>query len=165
MDSRGKTGRRNKTIKQYRSRIMRLLHECGWEYLKDVTPDSFMKWRSAFNGAAKTKNHYLADCCTFLNWMVQYQRAPRNPLCSVRKVEVAGKLQRVRRAFTNEELERLFAVAPAYRKMCTLLPLGPGCDTGSHRNYVGAMFINGKVTFLQGQVRPRKKKRAHPNEC
>lgn len=46
LESRGKTGRRGKGLRQARSRIQRLITECGWKFPINVTPDSFMGWRS-----------------------------------------------------------------------------------------------------------------------
>jgi hypothetical protein len=48
-----------KTPKQSRTRLLRLVKECGWGKLADVTPDSFIKWRSETQLAPKTLNHFL----------------------------------------------------------------------------------------------------------
>jgi len=163
MEACGKTGRRNKTIKQYRSRIVRLLDECGWEFIKDVTPDSFMQWRSSFDGAPKTKNHYLADCCTFLNWMVQYNRAELNPLKCVKKVETAGKLKRVRRAFTDQELTRLKSVAPAYRWIVYHTAARTGLRYRELQELCwGDVHLNGESGYVLARASTTKNKKEEP---
>jgi hypothetical protein len=39
-------GRNKQYIAEYESRLVILMEQCGWQSLKDVTPDSFVKWRS-----------------------------------------------------------------------------------------------------------------------
>ena len=56
-----------KTPKQTNTRLSRLAKECGWGKLADVTPDSFIKWRSKTQLAPKTLNHFLGEAVTFLN--------------------------------------------------------------------------------------------------
>lgn len=108
-------GRNKDYMNRVHSRSMRLFGECGWRYFKDVTSDSFVFWRSKqVDAAPKTLNEYLNAVNALINWCVKNGRASANPLSSVGKVEIRGKQQR-RRAFTDEELNRLVAVAPERR--------------------------------------------------
>jgi hypothetical protein len=50
--------------------LLKSIAECGWQFPKDVTAESFGKWRAKQTKlAAKTLNDYLADCRNFINWI------------------------------------------------------------------------------------------------
>jgi len=118
---RGKTGRRDKGIKQTESRLSRLFGECVWKFPVNVTSDSFLSWRSKQSKLApRTLNHYLQEAITFLNWMDENQRIIGNPLRHVPKVSEAGREVRKRRALSDEELSQLLSVVPAYRAIAYL---------------------------------------------
>lgn len=78
---RGKAGRRDKGVKQTESRLRRLFAQCNWKFPINVTPDSFISWRSKQkNLAPRTLNHYLQEAVTFLNWLEDNQMILGNPL-------------------------------------------------------------------------------------
>lgn len=99
-------------------RLQRMLREAAWKTLADVRPDSFVKWRAKFKASAKTLKEYQVSAVAFLNWLVRLDRLQVNPLAKVDKIDTRGKQVRESRAFTEDELKRLFAVAgrrlPAY---------------------------------------------------
>ena len=83
LKARGKDGRKGKGIKQIRSRLQRLTTECNWTSLGRVNADSFTQWRSRLNNMSpQTKNHYLSEAKTFLNWLILQSRIAVNPLAS-----------------------------------------------------------------------------------
>lgn len=89
-----------------RCRLKRLLKECGWVTLRDVTADSFTKWRLRQSGlSTKTLNEYLGHAMALLNWMERQGRSPYNPLRAVSKL--AKKETFHRRALTREEFWQL----------------------------------------------------------
>ena len=59
----------------------------------------------------KTVNDYLANLRAFLKWGVRTQRWPNNPIESVRSLKGEDDIRRRRRAFSEEELGRLFEAA------------------------------------------------------
>jgi len=92
--------------------IKRLLQQCRWTTLANVTSDSFLRWRSRQRDKApKTLNDYLASMSGLLRWMERHERLERNPLRHVQKVQSNGRLVRPRRAFTYEEMRKLVAAA------------------------------------------------------
>jgi integrase len=108
--TRGRAGRGGRGGRLLKSRIVRLLGDCGWSLLGQVTADSFVKWRDRQKEAsARTKNHYLQGMISFLNWMERMGRVKSNPLKFVGKVDERGQRKRVRRAFTDDELRKLVA--------------------------------------------------------
>ena len=104
-------GRDDQYIFDLHNRVCRLVRECHWAFLKEVSSDSFLAWRARQTLAPKTLNEYLASARSLFNWMVKHGRIERNPLALVQKVQSNGKQLRPRRAFTREEFQRLLAVA------------------------------------------------------
>ena len=111
-------GRNRKYIDQLESQLGALSTVCGWQSVKEVTPDSFVRWRSCQKQSPKTLNEYLAGVKGLLNWMVGQGRLASNPLASVQKVETRGREVRPRRAYANDELKALIEVAGKYRLVC-----------------------------------------------
>jgi integrase len=98
-----------------RARLTKLVRECGWERLIDVTAESFEAWRAKQTWAPKTLNDYLAAASALFAWLHRAGRVEQNPLRSIHKSETRGKERRKRRAFTPEQLESIVAVAGGYR--------------------------------------------------
>jgi hypothetical protein len=97
-------------------RLGRLLSECGWETLKDVSADSFQHWRRRQVQAPKTANDYREAATGFCNWMKRQGRMTSNPLIAVQKVDDRTVQKRERRAFTPGEVARLCQVVAGERK-------------------------------------------------
>src|ERR1700691_1915597 len=74
-------------VYELKNRIRRLIKECGWKQLKDVTADSFQTWRARQTLSPKTLNEYLGSISSLLNWMEKHERIGRNPLVHVQKVQ------------------------------------------------------------------------------
>ena len=104
---RERAGRGGRGASLLKGRILRLIGECGWKSPANVTADSFVAWRNGQNAAVRTLNHYLQGMISFLNWMERVGRIKANPLKFVGKVDERGQKKRVRRAFTDEELQKL----------------------------------------------------------
>ena len=97
------------------NRVRRLIRECSWKALCDITADSFQTWRAKQVLSPKTLNEYLGSISSLLNWMEKHERIPRNPLKHVQKVQSNGEEVRPRRAYSGIEMERLLSVARKYR--------------------------------------------------
>ena len=104
-------GRDGQYIYELGNRVRRLMRECGWSQMKDVTSDSFQVWRAKQSLAPKTVNEYLSSITSLLNWMEKHERIERSPLRHVEKVQTNGKQARPRRAFARDEIPRLLAAA------------------------------------------------------
>lgn len=103
-----------KTPKQTKSRLLRLTKECKWLRIGDISAESFIKWRSETNLAVKTLNHYLSEAVTLVNWLVKTETAMVNPLAQVAKLSTKGRETRLRRAFSDIELQGLLKASPDY---------------------------------------------------
>jgi integrase len=102
-------GRDDDYIKKLGYRINILIRECGWKNPAAITGDSFEKWRRKQEKAPKTLNEYLDSANAMFNWMTGKCRIAQNPLVTVEKVQFEPV--RIRRAFEDDELERLLKVA------------------------------------------------------
>ncbi len=107
LEKRNRAGRNGRGGRQIKMRVAALLEDCGWVVPIDITTDSFVAWRTKKEKSARTLNHYLQAMLAFLNWMERMGRIGINPLKLVPKVDERGRQKRVRRAFTDEELQKL----------------------------------------------------------
>jgi integrase len=76
-----------------------------------VTADSYQAGRAKQTLSPKTLNEYLGSMSSLLNWMEKHERVARNPLVHVQKVQANGRQVRPGRAFTDDEMQRLLAIA------------------------------------------------------
>ncbi len=97
-------------IHDLETRIRRLMKECPWTLFRDITSDSFQKWRVKTKRSPKTLNEYLSSMSSFINWMVKNERVTKNPLQHVEKIPSNGKQVRPRRALNDDEMARLLEV-------------------------------------------------------
>lgn len=112
------------------ARIRAVIVGAGWSFLSDVTPSSWVAFRATLTGSAKTRRDYQTSVMAFLNWLVRLDRLPRNPLEKVDPISIKGKQVRPPRAFTDDEISRLLAVAGP-RRLAYLLMLYTGLRMGS----------------------------------
>jgi len=104
-------GRDGEYVYTIGKRLAKLAKECGWEWLADVTADSFQNWRKVQTLAAKTLKEYHAAMSAFFVWLNDCGRFVGDPLKGVTPMETRGREVRKRRAFTYEELNRLLSVS------------------------------------------------------
>ncbi len=101
-------------------RLEPLVKECGWESTRDITADSFSRWRDGRQKTAygqgrrktlgagaspRTLDQWLECIRGFCNWMIEHKRMKQNPLAEVKKIN--GEPIRQRRAFTDAEVDSL----------------------------------------------------------
>ena len=101
-------------------RVTRLIAECGWERVCEVSAPSFIAWRNTQALSPKTLNDYQHAISTLLNWLRDSGRISTNPLEHVGRVDGRGKKTFRRRAFTDAEAARLLAVHPDRRRVYLL---------------------------------------------
>lgn len=98
-----------KYVRELERKLLRLIDECSWKFVKHVTAESFCEWRGKQKKSAKTLNEYLNAGRSLMKWLEP--RVGPNPLRFVQKVQTAGEPKRRRRAVTAEQLRRLVAVS------------------------------------------------------
>ncbi len=142
----------------------------GWKSIREITADGFIAWRSrmAGNRAAKTLNLYHGAMLSFLNWLVDSERLPENPLRRVPKVKEFEQ-KRPRRAATDEEIARLLAVAPPERLLIYMLALHTGLRRGEMETLEWRdVFLDEAAPFIRLSAcvpASRKTARGIPSGC
>jgi integrase len=102
-------------IKHLETRVKRLFGECSWEHVRDISADSFQRWRANQKEfSQKTLHEYQNAVSSLLAWMERNDRLESNPLRRVGKVERKGFETVKRRSFSDDEMRRLLGVAGLY---------------------------------------------------
>jgi site-specific recombinase XerD len=107
-------------VKEVRRTLKEVLAATAWQFLKDVKPDAMtalMRVTAGRGRSPRTQNVLLIRTRAFLNWCVAQAWIRDNPLRHVKLTPEghAGKRYR-RRAYTRDELGRLLAAVPEYRR-------------------------------------------------
>ena len=112
----GKNGRSHDHVRVVKLRFLALAKGCRWSSMADVTTRSFIDWRNAQTDyEPRTLNNYYEAARAFFNWVDRVYEIP-NPLKRVESLEVAMKYPQGPRAFTADELRKLFAVTKPRRR-------------------------------------------------
>jgi len=115
-------GRAPDYIRQIKNRLPILTRSCRWTTLRDITPKGFHDWRNRQEDmATRTMNHYLTALSAFLNWVEQIYGAPNPMRRRIKKLTVCAKYLEGPRALSDDELDRLLAVAKKWRLLYKLL--------------------------------------------
>lgn len=120
--SRDRIGRNWRYVKELGSRLRRVIDECQWKTVTDISAASFTAWRDAQTKmSAKTKKEYQISVSGFVSWLRKNKRGlTDNPLDSVESISLAGKHTFKRRALSTPEIEALLAVAGTHRPIYLL---------------------------------------------
>ena len=114
-------------VRHVDKRLRRLIRECGWQSLRDATPDAFLRWRAGQTKAPKTINEYQAVLSALFTWLRKQNRVAANPFEIISKVDTRGKESFQRRALNDSEAKRLLATP---RKLLYLLAMHTGLRRG-----------------------------------
>jgi integrase len=130
-------GRSTDHVRHVDKRLLRLIRECKWQNLREVTADSFLRWRAEQTQAPKTINEYHAVLSALFTWLRKQNRVAANPFEIVSKVDTRGKESFQRRALNDDEAKRLLA---GPRKLLYLLVLHTGLRRGEINALHGSDF-------------------------
>jgi integrase len=112
IEDRRSVRRDEKYVRELRRKLLRLIKECSWRSVKEVTAESFCLWRGRHEQkkqTPKTLNEYLNAARSLMKWLEP--RIGSNPLRFVQKVEATGEPRRARRAMTVAQLQKLISVS------------------------------------------------------
>jgi integrase len=101
-------------LKNIRGRLTRLIADCGWHRLRDITRERMERWldeAEAGNLATSTRNEYLISLSALCTWAVKSQRLSRNPVSGIGKASRESDRRHHRRALAAEEVARLLDAA------------------------------------------------------
>jgi len=111
-----KNDRSEDYVRIIKLRFLALAKGCRWSCMADVTTRSFLDWRNARNEyQARTLNNFHEAARAFFNWVDRTYEIP-NPLKRVERLSVPVKYPQGPRAFTEDELGKLYAVAKPKRR-------------------------------------------------
>jgi len=115
----------DKHVRDVRRQLTRLADDCKWILLKQISTAALSHWlheRSAEDMAPLTQNHYIGRLREFIKWCVEQHWLAVNPIMQIRKSKVGRKgRRRLRRAYTQEEWNRLIGTAPEPRRTIYLV--------------------------------------------
>lgn len=140
-------------------RLERLLKECRWRIVADVTAESLSQWRTRQTDlSTKTLNEYLSHASALINWMVRQGRFTSNPLKAIHKL--ARKDTFRRRALSPVE----FASLIEHSGRRSLRYLFAGC-TGLRRGEMKQLLwtdlhLDAPQPFVELRAEITKSKRA-----
>ncbi|MEY3481425.1 MAG: hypothetical protein RIQ71_2200 [Verrucomicrobiota bacterium] len=103
-------------VREVELRLERLFNETGWTHAKDISAETFCRWRqSSTKLSTKTLNDFRVAAKSFTKWLRVSARALlHDPLEGVKALP-ASEPTFTRRVITDEELSRLIAVSPRRR--------------------------------------------------
>jgi integrase len=158
------------------ARMARLMKECGWSTLGDISADGFTRWRETATATvghakkagtnvvtmgARTRNHYLETLRCFCRWVIKRKRMPTNPVADVAPVETVGQLRRERRALTEDELIALLGAVKPRHSLAYRIILATGLRRDELRQLRwGDVKLNAPMPFIQLRAETTKAKRA-----
>ena len=117
LESVRKNGRSRDHVRIVQMRFLALAKGCKWSCMADVTARGFIDWRNAQTKyEARTLNNFFEAARAFFNWVDRSYEIP-NPLKRVEMLAVPVRYPQGPRAFTEDELEKLFAVARPKRRL------------------------------------------------
>jgi len=125
-----RTARRNATYIANTERCLRAAGEgCKWTALDDVNRRDFTLYlgrRKERDGvSARTLNNIRATVVSFVEWLVQTERADANPITGIKRIDETDDRRRRRRAFADGEAIAILKAA-SVREFCYRLGFGTG---------------------------------------
>lgn len=155
----GGRGRSADYVKMLRIRIGIVSRGCGWKTAADITKPSFLAWRDRQTEyEPRTLNHFFDSVRVFCNWLDRTFEIP-NPLQRVDKLPVPVKHPEGPRAFTEDELRRLFATVKPQRLLQYRLLTFTGLRTNELRQLCWGDLHLGEPPGLQLRAHTTKAKR------
>jgi len=108
-------------IQETAAKLNVLVKTLSLKNIADITREKLEKWiageLAAGNRAPRTINSYVIALKSFCKYLVETERLEKSPLVAIKKLnEEVGK-RKQRRAFTSEELQKVFKAARQNRTM------------------------------------------------
>jgi site-specific recombinase XerD len=97
-----------------RRQLERVARECLFHSLADLNAQAFERWltqRDAEGMSARNRNAHRESLVAFANWCIRAKRLTHNPFRDVPKANQKADPRRQRRAMTEEQMDKLLAVA------------------------------------------------------
>ncbi len=158
-------GRSGDHLRHVDKRLRRLVRECGWTRLADVTPASFQMWRKEqAHKAPKTLNEYLATLSAFWTWLRKQSRVSVNPFELVERTDTRGKERIQRRALSDAQVVQLLQAA-GKNQLAYMLPLYAGLRRNEVKTLRWSNLVlgeSGGLLRIHAAVNKNRKEQALP---
>ncbi len=158
-------GRCEDHLRHVDKRLRKLVRDCKWTRLADMTPTSFQLWRKEQAGKApKTLNEYLATLSAFWTWLRKQGRVSTNPFELVERTDTRGKERVKRRALSDKESVRLLEVA-GENQLAYVLPLYTGLRRTEVRTLRWSNLVlgeSGGLLHIHAAVNKNRKEQTLP---
>jgi integrase len=159
-------GRSADHLRHVDKRLRKLVRDCDWTRLADVTPTSFQLWRKeqAAAKAPKTLNEYLATLSAFWTWLRKQGRVSVNQFELVERTDTRGKERVQRRALSDAEAVQLLQVAGG-NQLAYMLPLYAGLRRNEAKTLRWSNLVLGEAGGLlriHAAVNKNRKEQALP---
>jgi len=158
-------GRSADHLRHVNTRLRRLVRECHWTRLADVTPASFQSWRKEqTTKAPKTLNEYLATLSTFWTWLRKQSRVSVNPFELVERTDTRGKERIQRRALSDAQVVQLLKAA-GKNQLAYMLPLYAGLRRNEVKTLRWSNLVlgeSGGLLRIHAAVNKNRKEQALP---
>jgi integrase len=158
-------GRSADHLRHVNTRLRRLVRECRWTRLADVTPASFQSWRKEQGTKApKTLNEYLATLSAFWTWLRKQSRVTVNPFELVERTDTRGKERIQRRALSDAQAIQLLQVA-GKNQLAYMLPLYAGLRRNEAKTLHWSDLVlgeSGGLLRLHAAVNKNRKEQSLP---
>jgi integrase len=171
-------GRSVNYVRLSRGELGRLIRECGWSRLGDITADSYLRWRVTAKSIAgdhmrkhavkktvmltpRATNKYTESLRAFCRWCLKRGRIPVNPIATVEPIENTGLVRRGRKALSEEEIIPLLAVVNDVHLQAYRLALWCGLRRSELAQLRwGDVHSNALRPFIQFRAETTKSRRA-----
>jgi integrase len=158
-------GRSGDHLRHVNTRLRRLVRECHWARLADVTPGSFQLWRKEqASKAPKTLNEYLATLSAFWTWLRKQSRVSVNPFELVERTDTRGKERVQRRALSDAQVVQLLQAA-GKNQLAYMLPLYAGLRRNEVKTLCWSNLVlgeSGGLLRIHAAVNKNRKEQALP---
>jgi integrase len=158
-------GRSVDHLRHVNTRLRRLVRECHWARLADVTPASFQSWhKEQASKAPKTLNEYLATLSAFWTWLRKQSRVMVNHFELVERADTRGKERIQRRALSDAQAVQLLQVA-GKNQLAYMLPLYAGLRRNEAKTLHWSDLVlgeSGGLLRLHAAVNKNRKEQSLP---
>ena len=109
------SGNTTEHVNKTEQRILRLCNETKIDTIAKIRRETIERWIASEIQkkilSPSSINHYITAIKSFVKYVVDIELLPSNPLKSIRKINEAVGQRKIRRAMTDEEVERLLQAA------------------------------------------------------
>lgn len=121
IDAKKIEGMSESSLKSYQNTMQRLLNFCDDKLITQITTDDIRsalnKYKEASNCSDRTLDTFRRRVSAIFAWFLEEEYIVKNPVSRIHKINYTKKVKKV---FTDEEIEKLFNECITYRQMAII---------------------------------------------